>query len=424
MSRKCNKISFGKTNRYILLILLGAILRPLLSFSKGQSQFFYNGRNEHPIIYNMTYSLGLCLNFILLIILRIRNKSAKKMYIEKEKDKDNDKEKSTFNVLLLEKDERKSFKMNTYDRMHTIPSKRKNIKKYSLILLVSIIDYIAYTFFCLFRINVDNYLNMWGITIGFLSIFSYKILQIKLYRHHYLCIIIIIIEGIGYNIIANKFNKENLMDNYSFYLSFLLTEILFSLVNVLDKYLIYKKYIKAYKILFFQGIIEFILGLITLIVTTKLDEVDNFFDFIRDLDGKEIGLFISFIILHFLVYSAKITIVDIFSPFHVFLMNILKEFILSFFMDRRNESSIKLTILTLVCIIICLIMILIFIEIIELNFCGLSHMTKKNIELRANLDANVLTKDFKKINKSNELLPQENDSDSFSSESNESNYGN
>ena len=313
--------------------------------------------------------------------------------------------------------------MNTYDRRNTFPNKQKNIKKYSLILLVSIIDYIAYTFFCLFRINVDNYLNMWGITIGFLSIFSYKILQIKLYRHHYLCIIIIIIEGIGYNIIANKFNKENLMDNYSFYLSFLLTEILFSLVNVLDKYLIYKKYIKAYKILFFQGIIEFILGLITLIVTTKLDEVDNFFDFIRDLDGKEIGLFISFIVLHFLVYSAKITIVDIFSPFHVFLMNILKEFILCIFMNRRNESSINLTILTLVCIIICLIMILIFIEIIELNFCGLSHMTKKNIELRANQDANVLNEDFKKIGKSNELYPQENDSDSFSSESNESNFG-
>ena len=31
-------------------------------------------------------------------------------------------------------------------------------------------------------------------------------------------------------------------------------------------------------------------------------------------------------------------------------------------------------------------MILIFIEIVELNFCGLSYMTKKNIEFRARLD--------------------------------------
>ena len=32
-------------------------------------------------------------------------------------------------------------------------------------------------------------------------------------------------------------------------------------------------------------------------------------------------------------------------------------------------------------------MVLVFIEIIHLNFCGLSYMTKKNIEERARLDA-------------------------------------
>ena len=34
-----------------------------------------------------------------------------------------------------------------------------------------------------------------------------------------------------------------------------------------------------------------------------------------------------------------------------------------------------------------------FIEIIELNFCGLSYMTKKNIELRARLDSNINNND-------------------------------
>ena len=41
-------------------------------------------------------------------------------------------------------------------------------------------------------------------------------------------------------------------------------------------------------------------------------------------------------------------------------------------------------------------MILIFIEIIELNFCGLSHNTKKNIELRASQDSNITIKDDEK----------------------------
>lgn len=54
------------------------------------------------------------------------------------------------------------------------------------------------------------------------------------------------------------------MKNYKHYLSFFVTEIIFRLLNVLDKYLIHKKYIKSYEILFFQGIIEFILGVITI----------------------------------------------------------------------------------------------------------------------------------------------------------------
>ena len=41
-------------------------------------------------------------------------------------------------------------------------------------------------------------------------------------------------------------------------------------------------------------------------------------------------------------------------------------------------------------------MILIFIEIIELNFCGLSYMTKKNIELRAKLDSALEVNDDEK----------------------------
>ena len=34
-------------------------------------------------------------------------------------------------------------------------------------------------------------------------------------------------------------------------------------------------------------------------------------------------------------------------------------------------------------------MILVFLELIELNFCGLSEMTAKNIELRALLDSAI-----------------------------------
>ena len=63
--------------------------------------------------------------------------------------------------------------------------------------------------------------------------------------------------------------------------------------------------------------------------------------------------------------------------------------------DRYN-SNLKVIISTIVSIIICLIMILIFIELIELNFCGLSYMTKKNIELRAKKDSIIDNNDLDK----------------------------
>ena len=381
MSRKCTKISFGKINRYIILILFGAIFRSLLTLLEQNSVNFEN-ENKHPIVYSMIYSLGLCLNFILVLIIKFRKKSAKE--VEKKSVVDN--------LLPLDKDNR----INAFANMNI--KQITNKEKYLWILLISIIDYISYVFFCKFWVNYDNYLNTWAFTIGFMSIFSYKILQIKYYRHHYLCIIVIIIEGISYNIISHKFYPEAFMKNYLYYLSFLVTEVIFSLLSVLDKYLIHKKYINSYEILFSQGIIEFILGLITLTITTKINKLDNFFDFIHSLsnNGKEIVIFVALIIDQFFVYAVQITVIDIFSPFHVFLMKIINEFILFFSTIDKNINNIKVLILTLVCIVTCLLMILIFIEIIELNFCGLSYMTKKNIELRAKLDSVLEVNDDEK----------------------------
>ena len=382
MSRKCTKISFGKINRYIILILFGAIFRSLLTLLEQNSVNFEN-ENKHPIVYSMIYSLGLCLNFILVLIIKFRKKSAKEVEGKKS---------VVDNLLPLDKDNR----INAFANMNI--KQITNKEKYLWILLISIIDYISYVFFCKFWVNYENYLNTWAFTIGFMSIFSYKILQIKYYRHHYLCIIVIIIEGISYNIISHKFYPEAFMKNYLYYLSFLVTEVIFSLLSVLDKYLIHKKYINSYEILFSQGIIEFILGLITLTITTKINKLDNFFDFIHSLsnNGKEIVIFVALIIDQFFVYAVQITVIDIFSPFHVFLMKIINEFILFFSTIDKNINNIKVLILTLVCIVTCLLMILIFIEIIELNFCGLSYMTKKNIELRAKLDSVLEVNDDEK----------------------------
>ena len=120
MSRKCTKITLGKTNRYIFLIIVGAILRACLTFLESKSYFFAN-ENKHPIVYSITYSLGLCLAFILLIIYKTRNKSAKVKELEKE---------NTINTsfITIKKDTKSFPKINHQMDIHEIKQiKKRNI---------------------------------------------------------------------------------------------------------------------------------------------------------------------------------------------------------------------------------------------------------------------------------------------------------
>ena len=91
--------------------------------------------------------------------------------------------------------------------------------------------------------------------------------------------------------------------------------------------------------------------------------------------------------IQFLIYSIQIIIINIFSPFHILLINILKDFIAFFIYFNTQNLDISLYITIGIGICICVLMLLIFTEIIELNFLGLSKMTKKNIELRSRIDS-------------------------------------
>ena len=160
--------------------------------------------------------------------------------------------------------------------------------------MVSFIDFTIRILSSIYWLNIDNYLNNWAFDIILMSLFSYLILNNKLYKHHYISISIniIVIIGLVYNVILDKFSKKNIEKYYEYYLTNILNGALYSLVFVLYKYIMIKKYIKSYEILFFEGLFESILSIITLIVTTNCGLIDNFWDFIDDLDKKEIIFFL------------------------------------------------------------------------------------------------------------------------------------
>ena len=351
MSKKC-KISLGKINRYISLIFLALLPYALLSYVEEESKFF-NENNLHPIIYSIIYSLGLCLSFIFLIIYKIRNRTRT--------------EKNS--SLLIE---------NINISIHFGVKKISKKEKFLWILLVSVIDFLSNNIYNIYWINFNNYLNIWASTITFMSLFSFFLLNKKLY--------------ILYNIVFDRFSIKNIKAYYDYYLAFFSSDILLNLSLVLYKFLIMKKYIVSYEILFYRGLIELILSIITLIITTKCGFIDSFWQFVDEIDSTEIFIIISLIFINFVYYSLILIIIDFFSPFHIFLLGILSEFILYFFLIDKFE--IYILIIGIIFIGISLFTILIFIEIIELNCFGLSKMTKKNIELRAKLDSIINETDY------------------------------
>ena len=116
-----------------------------------------------------------------------------------------------------------------------------SVKKFIWYFFISIINYFAYIILCIFWINVDNYFNTWGIMLLFMSLFSHFILNIKLYRHHYLSIIAVVAIGFIYNFVMNKFSEEKISKDYFSYSVQFVNVCLISLINVIYKYLMYKK---------------------------------------------------------------------------------------------------------------------------------------------------------------------------------------
>ena len=369
MSCKYKFINCGKTNHYIFSILIGAVFYAFVIVLENESTVFKdeNENNPHPIVYTLIYTFSLCLSFIFLIIYKIRTKS----------------QSINNNSITIEQNLYTRKAMKTVCHQVKIVTKKE---KFLWLLLVSVIDYLAFSFNSIFWITMDKYINNWSTNFLSISLFSYFILKTKLYKHHFVCIATIVIIGLLFNIRLGVFLSTNIEKYYGYYLSYIFTDIFFNLTYVLSKKMMVKKFIKSYEILFFQGIIESILGIITLIIMTKYDYIDNYWKFIEKLDKKEIIIIILIILGRFLFHSMIMIIIDIFSPFYVFLVFVIGE-ITFFSVSMKNDPIIIIS--SIIFFSVSLFTILVFIELIELNCFGLSYMTKKNIELRAKLDSDL-----------------------------------
>ena len=108
-------------------------------------------------------------------------------------------------------------------------------EKFLWILLSSVLDFIYNIFYSYNLLDTADFLVFWPTNILLMSLFAFLLLKMKLYSHHYLSIIIIIIIGIAYNFISGNLDLNKLKMNYKWHICTFFTDSTFHVLNILYK---------------------------------------------------------------------------------------------------------------------------------------------------------------------------------------------
>ena len=357
-------ISLGKVDKNIIFPILAIIfilIENVIYYEHTILQNFY----RHIFIICIGQALGKVLSFIPFIILNLENKNLIK-------------DTKIINDKLI-------YKKEYYDKYKKIRN-----KKFGLIILFSILNFLLNIIY--YRIMLLIEFDFWIFDVAFIIILSYFILNIKLYSHQYLSIIIKFISGTILNII----NLLTIEVNYINILISIVTETIFCLNIVVNKYLMEYTFCSPYEICFYDGIISLILLIISFAIVTNIEieedqyaieyngkyYIDNFFQFCNDFNIKEFFIIIFEIIYYFIYYLFPLITIKIYTASH-YLIILIFDFEVTFLVDKEIKWRFYLNIILF---FIISFMLLVFNEIIELNCFGFQNNTKKNISKRAKLE--------------------------------------
>jgi hypothetical protein len=302
-------IKIGKIDKLLLLPISGGLI-----FIPFTIIIKYTEVKNHSIILSLCSSLGMMLSLIPLLISRINMKRAmsnKKITHKIKKNRNKNEIPLIYN------------KNNSEIKAH----------KFIYIFFSSLADLIQ----TIIETTIFNYqikVNFWILDLLFLAIISYLLLRIKLYRHQYFSMIIIIILGLGLNIIEyfkKDKNDNNKVDPIEIIFK-IISEICFCLNVVTNKLNMEKYFCNSYEICIWEGLIDlivisFILLIINIIGVTisGINYPQNFYEYIDQFDISDLFLVLLTIIINGLYNIFIIATCDIFTPFHVLITLIINE---------------------------------------------------------------------------------------------------
>ena len=349
--------SIGSIDKNIIYILIGGIFRFLVHMFFQDiilSEFI-----DHPVIMNLSISIGLSLALIPSIIYKIRNKE----------------------IICCQKNEKNEENQEKTELVYINLYEELIYGRYKWILFSCIIDYSQ-----IFIVNAfcnTCRVHMWIFDILFISFFSYFIFDFKLYIHHYISMIAIIIIGIFLDIYLENFIFNDTKDILSTIFKFI-SEIFLSLGIVIDKYIMEIKFCSPFEICFYHGFFGVIISLILLTFAAPIN-LDNVFEFFENPSFEKFYGFIIIMIVQLIYNLFILVVIKNTTTCHILIILVIAQFA-PYIKGFTDTDIIDEYIILSISFLLIFLFSLIFNEIIEVNCCGLQLNTKKNIALRAKKD--------------------------------------
>ena len=260
-------------------------------------------------------------------------------------------------------------------------------------------------------------LDYWTFEVIFTFLLMKKYFEVDIYRHHICSIIMISIicsfllfvasffpyskKGNQYEFVEEQLGSY--LYSFIFIIAFMFISFIYSFSRNFSKVLMQTKFVSQYIIIIFIGITGLIFSIIISIISYLCNNGDNFISYFETLKTHSTSdilldlLLISPLSMFFQFMQIYFEILTIYylNPMYclllnnicfgiqrlvLFLFNIKMEYFISFLLSEISE-------------IIAIFGYMIYLEIIELNFCGLSDNLKRKIIIKGEKEFNKLNED-------------------------------
>ena len=273
----------------------------------------------------------------------------------------------------------------------------KNFKYISILVTINLIYYGIYSASSLTtetsNVNdphVESVFTREALEIILITIMTFIILKYKYYIHHILSLVIFCLLSISIDLILNNY-EEGIFKKEYYQIILDVLVIICELINFC--YLTYLMRIKFYHywtLTFVLGTIILTLNIFALIIALSFGDpngertfLNNLFYYFKEVNP---GFIILRILLQFIFkgIGAQLTrmlILDNLSPNHILISYEISKILIVLTNPGLDNRWISL-----IPIIFQFLSLLFYLEIFEYNFCNLNKNTKKNIELREQID--------------------------------------